>query len=333
MMYYNMSARRHVGPGVLLASAAALGIVAGVSHRAAAEPRVVATIPPIHSLVAGVMAGVGEPTLLIPGGASPHAYAMRPSEARALADADIVFWVGEAMETFLERPLAALTRDTTVVELAAVSGMHPSARARRRRFRGARRRGGRRSRRHGCAGGRARIRACVQPAHLAGPRERRGHGHAHRRRAECPRPGQRRRLPCQRHGIAGTACMTWRRNSAPCWSPCTTCPTPCSMTPTPTWRRRLRCGRSARSRSARTNSRVRAGWPSCANASSMWARAACSPNRSSSRPSSPRWSRAPVPWPASSTRWAPRSRRGRDHYFTLMRRLAVALHDCLAGTG
>ena len=123
MIYYNMSARRHVGPGVLLASAAALGIVAGVSHRAAAEPRVVATIPPIHSLVAGVMAGVGEPTLLIPGGASPHAYAMRPSEARALADADIVFWVGEAMETFLERPLAALTRDTTVVELAAVSGI------------------------------------------------------------------------------------------------------------------------------------------------------------------------------------------------------------------
>lgn len=123
MIYYNTSVQRHLICSVLLASAAVLGIVAGVSHGVAAGPRVVATISPIHSLVAGVMAGIGEPTLLIPGGASPHAYAMRPSEARALAEADIVFWVGEAMETFLARPLSALTEDTKVVELAAVSGI------------------------------------------------------------------------------------------------------------------------------------------------------------------------------------------------------------------
>ena len=74
----------------------------------AAEPRVVATIKPIHSLVAGVMDGVGAPTLLIRGGGSPHSYSLRPSEARALSRADLVFWVGEEFETFLTKPLAAL---------------------------------------------------------------------------------------------------------------------------------------------------------------------------------------------------------------------------------
>ncbi len=71
-------------------------------------PRVVATIKPLHSLVAGVMAGVAEPVLLVRGGVSPHDYALRPSDARALGAAEIVFWIGPGVETFLEKPLAAL---------------------------------------------------------------------------------------------------------------------------------------------------------------------------------------------------------------------------------
>ena len=71
----------------------------------------------MHSLAAGVMAGVAEPVLLVSGAASPHAYALRPSEARALNRADVVFWVGAELEAFLERPLAALTSDATVVSL------------------------------------------------------------------------------------------------------------------------------------------------------------------------------------------------------------------------
>ena len=50
--------------------------------------------------VAGVMAGVGEPGLLVQGGGSPHTYQMRPSEARMLDGADVVFHVGEGLETF-----------------------------------------------------------------------------------------------------------------------------------------------------------------------------------------------------------------------------------------
>ncbi|MEE8545627.1 MAG: zinc ABC transporter substrate-binding protein, partial [Alphaproteobacteria bacterium] len=50
----------------------------------AEAPRVVVTIKPVHALVAAVMAGLGRPGLLIEGAASPHGYALRPSDARAL---------------------------------------------------------------------------------------------------------------------------------------------------------------------------------------------------------------------------------------------------------
>lgn len=80
----------------------ALLCAAPAAHAAA---RVVASIPPLHSLVAGVTAGVSEPHLLVPGGASPHTYTLRPSDARALAGADVVVWVGPALEQFLEKLL------------------------------------------------------------------------------------------------------------------------------------------------------------------------------------------------------------------------------------
>ena len=53
---------------------------------------------PGSALVAGVLQGVGEPRLLLPGTASPHAYAMRPSDARALEKAELVFWIGPGLE-------------------------------------------------------------------------------------------------------------------------------------------------------------------------------------------------------------------------------------------
>lgn len=90
----------------------------------AAEPaRVIATIKPIHSLVAAVMEGAGTPRLLIGDGASPHAYSLKPSDARALQNADVIFWVGRDLETFLEKPLTALPKTARVVELAAAPGI------------------------------------------------------------------------------------------------------------------------------------------------------------------------------------------------------------------
>ncbi|MGE0093218.1 MAG: zinc ABC transporter substrate-binding protein [Alphaproteobacteria bacterium] len=90
---------------------------------AQAAPQVVVSIYPIHSLVAGVMAGVGEPLLLVRGAATPHDYALKPSDAKALANADVVFWIGPELETFLVKPLATVKKGASVVALAQAPGI------------------------------------------------------------------------------------------------------------------------------------------------------------------------------------------------------------------
>lgn len=109
-----------------LAPGAALALLlAGTSPAAVAAegPKVVASVQPVHSLVAGVMAGVGTPSLLVAAGASPHAYQMRPSEAKALAGADLVVWVGEELEAFLAKPVASLGGRARVLKLMAAPGI------------------------------------------------------------------------------------------------------------------------------------------------------------------------------------------------------------------
>ena len=90
---------------------------------AAAAPRVVATIPPVAALAADVMRGVAEPRLLLPPGASPHDYQMRPSDARALSEADVVLWIGPELETFLADPLATLAPGARRVALLHADGV------------------------------------------------------------------------------------------------------------------------------------------------------------------------------------------------------------------
>ena len=82
------------------------------------SPQVVVSIKPLHSLVAGVMQGVGTPLLLVKGGGSPHGYVLRPSEARALEKAPLVVWVGHELESFLQKPLATLGHKARQLELA-----------------------------------------------------------------------------------------------------------------------------------------------------------------------------------------------------------------------
>lgn len=94
-----------------------------LTSTAMAAPNVVASIKPVHSLVAAVMEGVGEPTLIVRGSASPHTYALRPSDAGALESADIVFWTGHGMELFLADALDSLAGNAKVVELAESPGI------------------------------------------------------------------------------------------------------------------------------------------------------------------------------------------------------------------
>lgn len=86
-------------------------------------PQVVTTIKPVHSLVAAVMQGVGEPQQLLPPGASPHDYALKPSDAQALSTADVVFWIGAPLESFLTKPVQTLAGDARVVALASAPGL------------------------------------------------------------------------------------------------------------------------------------------------------------------------------------------------------------------
>jgi zinc transport system substrate-binding protein len=105
------------------ARCAALLLVLLLPGIAQAAPRVVASIPPVHSLVAGMMEGIAEPTLLVSATASAHTYSLRPSDARALSEADLVFWIGPVYETFLEKPLAALAQSGKLVRLADAPGL------------------------------------------------------------------------------------------------------------------------------------------------------------------------------------------------------------------
>ena len=104
----------------ILAAFCALATV-HAPHARATE--VVVSLKPIHSLVAGVMGETGEPRLMVTGAASPHTYQMRPSDAEALNAADLIFWVGEGMERFLDRPIAVLGSGAEVVTLHEAAGL------------------------------------------------------------------------------------------------------------------------------------------------------------------------------------------------------------------
>ena len=99
------------------------GLLVSTTATAADAPKVVVSIKPIHSLVAAVMQGVGTPNLIVDGAASPHTYALKPSNARSLQEAKVVFWVGPGMEAFLQKPLAALGSNATIVELDDAPGI------------------------------------------------------------------------------------------------------------------------------------------------------------------------------------------------------------------
>jgi zinc transport system substrate-binding protein len=99
------------------------GCVAFAGPAAASELPVVASIKPVHALVASVMEGVGTPTLLIPASASPHTFSLAPSQARALSRAKVVFWIGHELETALEKPIESLSENARVVGLAEVEGI------------------------------------------------------------------------------------------------------------------------------------------------------------------------------------------------------------------
>ena len=88
-----------------------------------AEIKVVTTIKPLHSLISNVMDGIGEPSLIIEGSTSPHSFVLKPSHAKIIEQADIIFWIGEDIETFMEKPLESIAKNAkkiSFMELASI---------------------------------------------------------------------------------------------------------------------------------------------------------------------------------------------------------------------
>ena len=99
--------------GILLSS---ISLFSFISY-AEAEPKVVTSIKPLHSLISYVMDGVGSPNLLVDGSSSPHTFQLKPSHATMLQEAEVVFWIGEDLESFLETPLDSIAVNAKKITL------------------------------------------------------------------------------------------------------------------------------------------------------------------------------------------------------------------------
>lgn len=87
-----------------------------------AAPNVLTDLAPIHGLVSAVMGDIGAPTLLLPPSADAHSYALRPSDARTLSNAELIIWVGHDLLPWLADPIATLANSATTLELLETAG-------------------------------------------------------------------------------------------------------------------------------------------------------------------------------------------------------------------
>ena len=107
----------------LFYSVFATGLPFMVSSAKAEPPEIVTSIAPLHSIVAQIADGRSVPSLLVPAGQSPHDFALRPSDAQALSDADVLFWIGPNLEQFLDGAMDIMSDDAVSVELVQSEGL------------------------------------------------------------------------------------------------------------------------------------------------------------------------------------------------------------------
>ena len=117
MLYYNTMINK------FLKLTITLFFTFAINFSANADIKVVASIKPIHSLASYLMDGVGKPDLIVDGYNSPHGFALKPSHAKMLQNADLIFWVGEDLESFLEKPLKSIAKKAEKIELMEIKGL------------------------------------------------------------------------------------------------------------------------------------------------------------------------------------------------------------------
>ena len=122
LLYYNINLKQINTMKKIHLISTLIGLLA-FSTISKADLKVVTSIKPIHSLASYIMDGVGSPGLIVDGYNSPHNFQLKPSHAKMLEQADIIFWVGEDLENFLEKPLATIAKKAEKIELLEIKGI------------------------------------------------------------------------------------------------------------------------------------------------------------------------------------------------------------------
>ena len=122
LLYYNINLKQIKTMKKIHLISTLIGLLA-FSTISKADLKVVTSIKPIHSLASYIMDGVGSPGLIVDGYNSPHSFQLKPSHAKMLEQADIIFWIGEDLENFLEKPLATIAKKAEKIELLEIKGI------------------------------------------------------------------------------------------------------------------------------------------------------------------------------------------------------------------
>ncbi len=99
---------------------AALMLITGAACADTEPPNVLVSIKPLQLIAQAITDGVTDAGVLLPPGSSPHSHSLKPSDARKLREADVVFWVGPAMETFLPKMLNGKQKAVPLMDLKGV---------------------------------------------------------------------------------------------------------------------------------------------------------------------------------------------------------------------
>ena len=119
MLYYNIFMTKKIQTHLLILVFAVFSLISSANS----EVKVVTSIKPIHSLVSYVMDGIGKPDLIVDGYNSPHSFSLKPSHAKMLENADLVIWIGEDLEAFLEKPLDTIAKKAKNIEVMDLKGI------------------------------------------------------------------------------------------------------------------------------------------------------------------------------------------------------------------
>ena len=119
LLYYNIIMTKKIQTHLLILVFAFFSLISSANS----EVKVVTSIKPIHSLVSYVMDGIGKPDLIVDGYNSPHSFSLKPSHAKMLENADLVIWIGEDLEVFLEKPLDTIAKKAKNIEVMDLKGI------------------------------------------------------------------------------------------------------------------------------------------------------------------------------------------------------------------